>query len=176
MRVSLTLPVMPTRSDRTMASGVVQVAIANGVDVSPVNVMAMDYFDPSLSWRRARWATTRSRPPESLHGQLGDAVPERAGAQRWAMVGVTPMIGINDNPAEIFTISDAQQADDVREAEGDRPARDVVGEPRPAVPGPANDDREHMQRRQAVAVRVLGGVPGVRRLAATLRPIFVRPG
>jgi hypothetical protein len=43
----------------------------------------------------------------SLHGQLKTIYPAKTDAQLWRMVGVTPMIGVNDNPAEVFTVADA---------------------------------------------------------------------
>lgn len=108
VRVSLTLPVMPTGLTH-LGLGVVQSAIANGVDVSLVNVMAMDYYDPSLSLAPGKMGDYAVQAAESLHTQLASLYPQRSSAQLWAMVGVTPMIGINDNPPEIFTIADAQK-------------------------------------------------------------------
>jgi hypothetical protein len=69
----------------------------------------MDYFDPSLPLGPGKMGDYAVQAAQSLHAQLGALYPDRSPAQRWAMVGVTPMIGINDNPAEIFTIADAQK-------------------------------------------------------------------
>jgi hypothetical protein len=44
---------------------------------------------------------------QSTHDQLAALYPGKSNAQLWAMVGVTPMIGINDDNKEIFTAADA---------------------------------------------------------------------
>jgi hypothetical protein len=105
VRVSFTLPVMPTGLD---ANGlrVLRAAIDNGVDVGTVNVMAMDYYDPSLNVA-GHMGDLAIQAATSLRDQLAQLYPARSDARLWQMVGVTPMIGINDNPAEIFTVADA---------------------------------------------------------------------
>src|SRR5262249_33143099 len=107
VRVSLTLPVMPTglTHDRL---GVLQSAIANGVSVSVVNGMAMDYYDPALTYA-GKMGDYAIQAATSTESQLAALYPSRSADQLWAMVGVTPMIGINDDPAEVFTITDAQK-------------------------------------------------------------------
>lgn len=103
--VSLTLPVMPTGLTES-GLGVVRSAIANGVDVDVVNVMAMDYFDPALEYD-GRMGTYAIQAARSTKEQLERLYPRHSEAELWAMVGVTPMLGINDNPEEIFTTADA---------------------------------------------------------------------
>jgi hypothetical protein len=105
VHVSLTLPVMPTGLTHN-GLNVVRTAIADGVDVGTVNVMAMDYFDPSLDYD-GRMGDYAIQAATATHDQLVPLYPGRSDAQVWRMVGVTPMIGINDNPAEIFTTQDA---------------------------------------------------------------------
>ena len=105
VHVSLTLPVMPTG---LTADGinVIRSAIANGVTVGQVNVMAMDYFDPSLNYS-GHMGDLAIRAASSTHKQLASLYPRKTDAQLWAMVGITPMIGINDDNKEIFTTTDA---------------------------------------------------------------------
>jgi len=105
VHVSLTLPVMPTG---LTAEGlnVIRSAIANGLDVGAVNVMAMDYFDPSLGYS-GLMGDYAIQAAQSTHDQLATLYPGRGDASLWAMVGVTPMIGINDDSNEVFTVSDA---------------------------------------------------------------------
>jgi hypothetical protein len=105
VRISITLPVMPTGLTAN-GLGVVRSAIEHGVDVGTVNVMAMDYFDPSLEYD-GRMGDYAIQAATATHDQLADLYPDRSDAQLWRMVGVTPMIGINDNPEEIFTTADA---------------------------------------------------------------------
>ncbi|WP_432039569.1 chitinase [Streptomyces cucumeris] len=101
--VSFTLPVMPTGLTQ---DGVKLVADAkkNGVKVSAVNIMAMDYgasFDGDMG-RYAIEAATATQ------AQLKDALGlcDRAA---WRTVVVTPMIGVNDVVTEVFTVDDARQ-------------------------------------------------------------------
>jgi hypothetical protein len=104
VHVSLTLPVMPTG---LTADGVnvVRSAIANGADVGTVNVMAMDYFDPSIA--PYHMGDLAIQAAQRTHDQLATLYPARSDAALWRMVGVTPMLGINDDNQEIFTTADA---------------------------------------------------------------------
>jgi chitodextrinase len=104
VHVSLTLPVMPTGLTHD-GLNVMRSAIANSVDVGVVNVMAMDYFDPSLE--PYRMGDDAILAATSVHDQLAALYPSLSDAKLWAMVGVTPMLGINDDPKEIFTTADA---------------------------------------------------------------------
>lgn len=106
VHVSLTLPVMPTGLAQD-GLNVVQTAIDDGVDVGTVNVMAMDYFDPSLDYS-GRMGEYAIQAATATHDQLAQLYPERTDAELWSMVGVTPMIGINDDSEEVFTTEDAE--------------------------------------------------------------------
>jgi chitodextrinase len=105
VHVSLTLPVMPTGLTQDGVN-VVRSAIMNGVEVGQVNVMAMDYFDPSLSYA-GHMGDLAIQAAQSTHDQLATLYSGKSDSQLWAMVGVTPMIGINDDNQEIFTTADA---------------------------------------------------------------------
>ncbi|HEY2053362.1 MAG TPA: cellulose binding domain-containing protein [Solirubrobacterales bacterium] len=105
VRISLTLPVSPSGLSEN-GLGVVKDAIANGVEVGTVNLMAMDYYDPALDYA-GRMGDYAIQAATSTHDQLATLYPDRSDAQIWRMVGVTPMLGINDDPAEIFTTADA---------------------------------------------------------------------
>jgi chitinase len=103
--VSYTLPVLPTG---LVTSGIdlLQNAIADGVRVDVVDIMAMDYgssFPPDKMGQNAIDASN------SLISQLKSLYPSRSDAQVRAMVGVTPMSGANDVAPENFTTADAQQ-------------------------------------------------------------------
>ena len=45
---------------------------------------------------------------ESLFTQLQDLFPDKTDEQLWAMIGLTPMIGVNDRARQIFTLEDAE--------------------------------------------------------------------
>jgi hypothetical protein len=111
LTVSYTLPVLPTG---LTASGLEPLELAKeyGVDVNVVNIMAMDYgggFDGGGDPNMGELAIEAA---QNTHSQLMQLYPDLSSAQAWSMVGVTPLIGINDDPAEIFTLADAQQLTD----------------------------------------------------------------
>lgn len=116
VEVSFTLPVMPTG---LTADGlrVVQNAIDNGVDIGHVNIMAMDYFDPGLPYA-GKMGDYAIDAAKAVHAQLTPLYPSKTSAEIWAMVDVTPMIGVNDDPAEIFSLADAQKLTDFAEQNG----------------------------------------------------------
>jgi len=104
LTVSFTLPALP---NGVTAQGValLQDAIAKGVAIQTVNVMAMDFgtaYDNGgqmgLSAMYTAWSTMN---------QLEPLYPTLSHAAIAAKVGVTPMIGQNDNTAEVFTLANA---------------------------------------------------------------------
>ncbi|MGO9454575.1 MAG: choice-of-anchor D domain-containing protein [Candidatus Binataceae bacterium] len=102
LQVSYTLPVMPYGLTQN-GINVISDAIANGVDVTAVNVMAMDYGDGTTAMGQA--AIDAANATEA---QLATLYPSKSAAQLDAMIGVTPMIGYNDVQGEVFQLSDAQ--------------------------------------------------------------------
>jgi chitinase len=102
--VSYTLPVLPTG---LVSSGIslLQDAIADGVNVSVVNIMAMDY---GSSFPGNQMGQNAVNAANSLHSQLQSLYPSKSSAQLWSMVGITPMSGANDVAGETFTTADAQ--------------------------------------------------------------------
>lgn len=105
--VSFTLPVMPTglTADGLRA---VQIAVDSNVQISHVNIMAMDYYDPSLPYG-GKMGDYAIQAATAVHDQLVPLYPAKTSAQIWSMIDVTPMIGVNDDPAEIFSLADAQK-------------------------------------------------------------------
>jgi hypothetical protein len=112
LQVSLTLPVLPTGLDNN-GMNVLRSAISNHVDLACVNVMAMDYGDgaaPNPSGRMGDYAIAAAT---NLFNQL-KASYQAAGIpktdpQLWKMVGVTPMLGVNDVATEVFDQAAAAQ-------------------------------------------------------------------
>lgn len=101
--VSFTLPVMP---EGLTQPGVDLLADAkkNGVRISAVNIMAMDY-GPAYSDDMGTYATQAATATQAqLKGVLG-----LSDAQAWQTVAVTPMIGVNDVTTEVFKVDDAAQ-------------------------------------------------------------------
>lgn len=109
LNVRFTLPVLPTGLD---ANGlyVLQSAKQYGARVDVVNIMAMDYGDNAAPNPAGQMGTYAIEAATSLYGQLTTLYGSSTTAtQRWAMIGVTPMIGLNDLTTETFTVADAQQ-------------------------------------------------------------------
>ena len=108
LAVSFTLPVLPTglTSD---GLAVIQSALNRGVQISGVNVMTMDFGDsaaPSPSGKMGQYVIDSG---QSLFNQLkGLYGTAKSDSQLWSMVGLTPMIGVNDVNTEVFTLADAQ--------------------------------------------------------------------
>ncbi len=108
LAVWLTLPVSPSGLT-TDGVAVVDQMLASGVDLAGVNGMTMDFgtgVSPS-----APMSDAVLQASTALHAQVRTAYA-RAGAtlddaHTWAKVGITPMIGQNDVPDEVFTIDDA---------------------------------------------------------------------
>ncbi|QUR69625.1 sugar hydrolase [Mycobacterium spongiae] len=107
IEVSYTLPVLPTGLT-PHGLGVLEIANDAGVDVTRVNIMAMNYGD-YFSGSNPDIGGLAIQAAESLHGQLMAMDPSLSAEEAWAKVGVTPMIGINDVQSEVFTAEDAQQ-------------------------------------------------------------------
>ena len=109
LSVSLTLPVEPTGLDGN-GLAVVQSARTYGLTLSVVNVMAMDYGQYAAPDGNQMGAYTQ-QAAQATHDQLATVYPNLTDTQLWAMVGVTPMIGVNDTCwstyCELFTVNDA---------------------------------------------------------------------
>ena len=101
LKISLTLPVLP---EGLTADGldVVSSAINAGVNLDMVNLMAMDYY------RSTDYGDAAVQAATSVDGQLKTLYPGRSDAQLWAMTGVTPMLGQNDD-GNVFDQADARQ-------------------------------------------------------------------
>ncbi|MFI9324027.1 carbohydrate binding domain-containing protein [Kitasatospora aureofaciens] len=102
LKISLTLPVLP---EGLTGDGVAVVKSARdaGVDLDLVNVMAMDYYRSGTDYGNAAVQAARS-----TFGQLKALYPAKTDTQLWAMVGVTPMIGENDDH-QIYNQAATQQ-------------------------------------------------------------------
>ncbi|AFK20874.1 PKD domain-containing protein (plasmid) [Haloferax mediterranei ATCC 33500] len=94
LHVSYTLPVMPSGLPGHSSNDVLFVledAVSKGVELDAVNLMVMDYgadIEPN--------AENAISAAESVHKQLGDLYPNKSASERWSMLGLTPMIGVND--------------------------------------------------------------------------------
>lgn len=103
LRVSLTLPVMPTGLDAN-GLAVLRSALEAGVVLDCVNVMCMDYGAGVTDMGGA--AITAA---EGLIAQLRALDPSLDRAAACRKIGLTPMIGRNDTFPETFTLGDAAE-------------------------------------------------------------------
>jgi chitinase len=116
LHVTLTLPVMPTGLTQDGVN-ILNAALANNVSFDAINVMAMDYGSASIEMGQAA-----TQAATSLYSQLDTAFKAvgqtKTDAQLWQMVGITPMIGMNDVQGETFTLADAQSLLNVARTDG----------------------------------------------------------
>ena len=107
LQVSFTLPVLPsglTSDGLAVVTGAVQA----GVDISAVNVMAMDYGDGAAPNPSGQMGTFAIDAATATDAQVAGAMGI-SDAAAWSKIALTPMIGVNDTSDEIFTVANAQQ-------------------------------------------------------------------
>jgi chitinase len=119
LAVWLTLPAVPGGLTPE-GQDLVRTTLAEGVALTGVNVMTMDYGSAkpaTQSMIAAAEQAIRSTVAQvrTLWAQHGKPLNE---AEGWAHVGATPMIGQNDVPGEVFTTADAQQLASFARANG----------------------------------------------------------
>ncbi|WP_432829967.1 cellulose binding domain-containing protein [Dactylosporangium sp. CA-092794] len=102
VKISLTLPVLPEglTSD---GLNVVRSARDAGVNLDLVNIMAMDYQRSS-----GDYGNFAVQAAQSTFTQLKGLYPSKTDAQVWRMLGVTPMLGKNDDGGT-YDQNDARQ-------------------------------------------------------------------
>jgi Fibronectin type III domain/Carbohydrate binding domain/Glycosyl hydrolases family 18 len=100
--VSVTIPVLPSGPD---ANGQAFLAAAKsaGTRIDLINVMTMDYYGSYDTGGAAMGADAVDAAQATL-AYAQTLWP----SMTYANIGVTPMIGQNDDPAEVFTEADAQ--------------------------------------------------------------------
>jgi Cellulose binding domain len=107
LQVSFTLPVLPSglpAAEDAVLTGAVQA----GVNISAVNVMAMDFGDGAAPDPSGQMGTFAIDAATATDAQVASALGI-SDAAAWSKVAVTPMIGVNDTSDEIFTVANAQQ-------------------------------------------------------------------
>ena len=84
---------------------VVRSAVNAGVVLSSIDIMTMDYGLGSAQGKMGIWAVEAAT---ATHNQIAPLYPTLTSAQRYALIGVIPMIGQNDILGEVFTLADAR--------------------------------------------------------------------
>jgi hypothetical protein len=113
--VSLTLPVLPTglpNWSNQNEVGIVQ-SMAQVAPVKVVNIMTMDYGEswpsPATSTSTDQMGNLAIQAAQATETELAGIFPQDITAQLWKMIGITPLIGVNDQADEVFTPGDATQ-------------------------------------------------------------------
>ncbi len=107
--VSYTLPVLPTG---LTPDGVylLQSAVDRGVQIGIVNIMAMDYGAWAAPNPQGQMGDYAIQAATSLFNQLKSVYGSvKTDDELWQMVGITPMIGVNDVTTEIFDQQEARE-------------------------------------------------------------------
>jgi hypothetical protein len=107
LQISFTLPVLPSGLT-TDGVSVVTGAVKAGVQISAVNVMAMDYGDGAAPNPSGQMGTFAIDAATATDAQVASAMGISEDAA-WPKIAVTPMIGVNDTSSEVFTVANAQQ-------------------------------------------------------------------
>ena len=94
---------------------VLQSALAHGVEIALVNLMTMNYGGAAAPDAMGANAISAAH---GLLAQLQVLFPHADEAGLWTMIGLTPMIGLNDVRPEVFTLSDAAAVRAFAEARG----------------------------------------------------------
>ncbi len=102
--VSVTIPVLPSGLDFN-GEAFIKAAASNHTRLDIVNVMAMDFGGGSDAGG-ARMGDFAVSAAQNTLTQLRN---DYSASASFGMVGITPMIGQNDDAAEIFTEADARQ-------------------------------------------------------------------
>lgn len=119
LAVWLTLPVAPSG---LTADGVAVVdqMLGAGVDIAGVNGMTMDFNSGVLP--SAPYSDVVLEAATALHTQVREAYEQigviLSSTLSWEKVGITPMIGQNDIPGEIFTLKDAEAVNEFARTHG----------------------------------------------------------
>jgi hypothetical protein len=100
--VSVTIPTFPTGPDNN-GQAFLRQAATDGTKISVINVMAMDFYG-SFDGSGANMGTYAVQAAQNTLSFVRSVWP----GDGYANIGVTPMIGQNDDPAEVFTEANAQ--------------------------------------------------------------------
>jgi chitinase len=108
LAIWLTLPVTPTGLDES-GQAAVRDTLAKKLDIAGVNAMTMDYGSSLKAGMSELTASTQAltavqRQLGILYRQAGIRLSDKT---LWSKVGVTPMIGQNDVPTEVFSLAAA---------------------------------------------------------------------
>lgn len=104
LHIQFTLPVAPTGLTQDGVN-VLQSAIDHDINIDVVNIMTMDFGKDNPPDKMGELTIQAA---ESTFEQLQDLYPDKDEADVWKMLGLTPMVGLNDVTPQVFTLADAE--------------------------------------------------------------------
>ena len=102
-----TLPILPTGLTPE-GMNVLSDAKAKGVELAGVNVMTMDYGNAICQSANTEGQNIHGKCATSAIAKLKGLYGNKSDAEIDAMMGTTPMVGVNDVQGEVFYLSDAR--------------------------------------------------------------------
>jgi hypothetical protein len=109
--VSVTIPVLPDGPDAN-GQAFLQAAKTDGATINLINIMTMDFYGTwDTNAEMGSYSTQAAQATLSFAQTIWPS-------DTYANIGITPMIGQNDDPAEIFTEADAQTVVDFADSNG----------------------------------------------------------
>ena len=107
--VWVTLPVLP-QGLTVDGVAVLKSAVKYGVALAGVNVMAMDYGSWAAPNPAGKMGDYAIQAANSTFAQMqGVYGTTKSDTQLWGMIGITPMIGVNDVTTEVFDQTEARE-------------------------------------------------------------------
>jgi hypothetical protein len=105
LQIDFTLPVEPSGLGSELA--VLKSAIAHGVQITAVNIMAFDYYNSKTD---SDMGTEAIEALDATHAELARLFPGASPLALWRMEGITLLPGIDDFPlkTEVTYLSEAQ--------------------------------------------------------------------
>ncbi|MFF7248098.1 cellulose binding domain-containing protein [Embleya sp. NPDC008237] len=107
--IGYSLPVDPLQGLGDEAKALLRDAVTQRVEVSYVNVKALNYGAAVAPRPQGRMGQFASDAAHAVQGQIREVWPHLSEEQAWRRVSVTVMIGRNDVAGEVFTLDDARR-------------------------------------------------------------------
>ncbi len=118
LKIGFTLQVAPKDGLNWAAAAVLKDAVDKGLRFDLVNLMTMDYGGWNTDYQPDKMAQHAMTSAQKTVDYLRTLYPGKAGGEIWSLIGLTPMIGVNDvwyysnvpsATPERFTIGDTDE-------------------------------------------------------------------
>lgn len=104
LKIFVTLAVDPSNGLEGEGTTVLKQLSSDGVTVTGVNIMVMDYGSGQTDMGQDAITTANV-----VYSQLKAIYPSASSSTIWRAIGLIPMIGVNDTAPEVFTLANASQ-------------------------------------------------------------------